>query len=47
LVKVQKLVAMYIIDQRFMGPNTITIFFKHMATSFEMEKKITIDEKMK
>jgi hypothetical protein len=29
---------MYIIDQRFMGPNIITIFFKNIAKSLEMEK---------
>jgi len=37
---------MYIIDQRFMGPNIITIFFKNIATFLEMEKKkLAIDEK--
>jgi hypothetical protein len=36
---------MYIIDQRFMGPNTITIFKKNIATSLEMEQKLTVDEK--
>jgi len=45
LAKVQKLAAMYIIDQRFMGPNTITIFFKNIATSLEMEIKLAFDEK--
>jgi hypothetical protein len=38
---------MYIIDQRFMGPNTITNVFLNIAKSLEMEKKSTIDEKNK
>jgi hypothetical protein len=28
-----------------MEPNTITIFFKNIATSLEMEKKLAVDEK--
>jgi hypothetical protein len=43
--KVQKVVAMYIIDQRFMGLNTITMFLKNIATSLELEKKLVVDEK--
>jgi hypothetical protein len=31
---------MYIIDQRFMGPNT-SINFKNIAKPLEMEKKIS------
>jgi len=36
---------MYIINQRFMGPNTITMFFKNITMSLEMEKKLVVDEK--
>jgi hypothetical protein len=35
---------MYIIGQRFMGPNTITKSLKNIAKSLEMEKKIKVDK---
>jgi hypothetical protein len=35
------------IDQMFMGPNIIIIFFKNIAKSLEMEKESAIDEKRK
>jgi hypothetical protein len=47
ITKVQKPTTMYVINQRFMGPNTITIFFKNIAKSLEMEKKSAIDKKKK
>jgi hypothetical protein len=36
---------MYVIDQRFMGPNTIMKFKKNIAKSLELEKKSIVDKK--
>jgi hypothetical protein len=36
---------MYIIDQRFMGPNTINFSKKNIAKSLEMEKNQQLTEK--